>query len=355
MGRESAITYEQVVAAADAMKAGGLRPTSRAIRERLGNTGSMGTINRMLGEWKVGQEHAITSALVLPSGIQRAILEFMGQELSAAKAALEADLAEQHQEVADLATENERQASEIDGHIAAVTALQVELAMLQGRATQVDLDCHAAQAEAERERQAAESARTELAKAMLRLESMPRLEADLGTVRAALESEQRARVAAEQSAAVLAAQLVGCNDRGAELQNREAKGLAHAAELEHQLQAATADAGKARAAAQTVEQQAAVLAAKLEASDQRGAEIEAREQAAIARCGELERQIQGLTREVGTANVAVQASQARLESAARELDGAREQMRTAREDSKRAGEEAAELRGQLDARGKDKQ
>ena len=54
MGREATITAEQVNAAADGMKADGIKPTSRAIRERLGNTGSMGTINKLLKRWKSG-------------------------------------------------------------------------------------------------------------------------------------------------------------------------------------------------------------------------------------------------------------------------------------------------------------
>ena len=52
MGREATITYEQVAAAADAMKVAGGKPTSRGIRERLGNTGSMGTVNKLLQAWK---------------------------------------------------------------------------------------------------------------------------------------------------------------------------------------------------------------------------------------------------------------------------------------------------------------
>ena len=50
MGRESTITYEQIAAIADAMKTEGVKPTSRAMRERLGNTGSMGTIKGSLQE-----------------------------------------------------------------------------------------------------------------------------------------------------------------------------------------------------------------------------------------------------------------------------------------------------------------
>lgn len=55
--------------------------------------------------------------------------------------------------------------------------------------------------EAARERSGAELARTELAKAQLRLEAMPRLEADLVAVRDVLETERLARVTAEQAAA----------------------------------------------------------------------------------------------------------------------------------------------------------
>ena len=86
MGREATISYEQVAAAADTMKATGSKPTSRAIRERIGNIGSMGTINRHLQAWRAGQERQIASTLSLPAALQRSILDFMGQELAAARA-----------------------------------------------------------------------------------------------------------------------------------------------------------------------------------------------------------------------------------------------------------------------------
>jgi colicin import membrane protein len=48
IGRVAKITYEQVAAVCDAMCAANVRTSSRSVRERLGNTGSMGTINRLL-------------------------------------------------------------------------------------------------------------------------------------------------------------------------------------------------------------------------------------------------------------------------------------------------------------------
>ena len=213
MGREATITYEQVAAAAEAMKVAGGKPTTRGIRERLGNTGSMGTVNKLLQAWKAAQERQVSTALSLPPVLQRAILDFMGQELSSAKATLEAELAEQQQEVADLATENERQAADIEDKNDAAVALQANLATLQGRLNQIEIDLATARNDALREREAAEAARIELAKALLRLEAMPRLEADLGALRLDLDKERQGRVAAEQQAAVLAAKLEGANER----------------------------------------------------------------------------------------------------------------------------------------------
>lgn len=215
MGREATISYEQVAAAADTMKATGSKPTSRAIRERIGNIGSMGTINKHLQAWRFGQERQIADALALPPTVQRSILDFMGQELASAKAALESDLAEQQQEAADLATENERQAADIEDKADALTTLHAELATLQGRLGQMETDLAAAKEDADRERKAAEAARIELAKALLRLEAMPRLEADLATLRAELDKERQGRVSAEQQAAVLAAKLEAMSDRTA--------------------------------------------------------------------------------------------------------------------------------------------
>jgi colicin import membrane protein len=213
MGRETKITYEQVAAAADAMCAANLRPSSRMVRERLGNTGSMGTINRLLQEWKASQERHIAQPLTLPPVLQRAILDFMAQELANAKAQLEAALAEQRQEMTDLAIENERQGADIDDRINAEVELRAELATLQGRIAQTEGELAHARRETMREREEAANARIDLAKALLRLEAMPRLEADLKALRDELKSERLERTAATQLAAVLEAKLEAARER----------------------------------------------------------------------------------------------------------------------------------------------
>ena len=272
MGRESTSTLEQISAVADAMKTEGVKPTSRAVRERLGNTGSMGTINKLLGRWKSGQERQISAALVLPPALQRVLLEFMDNELTAARTTLEAELAEQQQEAADLATENERQVVENDAQAEAIESLRADVAAHRGRAGQLESDLAVARDEAVRERAGAELARTELAKAQLRLEAMPRLEADLVAVRGVLETERTGRQQAEQSAAVLAAKLEAAERRATEADARTTKAEAAAqvnqGRLEstlRELDAAKGAMATATAAAEKSGEAAAELREQLEA------------------------------------------------------------------------------------------
>ena len=154
MGREATITPEQVHAVADTIKAEGGKPTLRAVRERLG-TGSMGTVNKYLQQWKTGQDRQAAAELVLPPALQRAVLDFMATELEAARAPLEAELADQQQTAGDLAAENERQAEAIEGQAAELAQLAAEKAAAEGKAEQLATDLATAKEEATQERLAA--------------------------------------------------------------------------------------------------------------------------------------------------------------------------------------------------------
>jgi hypothetical protein len=252
----------------------------------------MGTINKLLQRWKSGQERQVSAALVLPPALQRALLEFMDTELTRARTTLESELADQQQEAADLATENERQVLENDAQSEVIEALRAEVSKHQGRAGQLEADLVVARDEASRERSGAELARTELAKAQLRLEAMPRLEADLVAVRAVLDAERLARVAAEQSAAV--------------------------------------------------------MNAKLEASDRRAAEADERTSKMEAAAAQIAAKAEAVARELVAANAGSQAAQARQENAVREVEEAKKSAASAQAAAKQSGEEAAELRGQVE-------
>lgn len=208
MVREANITQEQVNAVADALRGGGIKPTVRAVRDKLG-TGSNATVMRLLENWKAGQIKVADAPVTLPTPLQRALVDYLAQAVAEQKAELGSELAEQKQVNADLAVENERQSEEIDNLQSELEAMRTERDSLMGRLVQLDADLRLARAEAEQERGIAATVRTDLAKAQLRLEALPRLETDLQQARSDLVQERESRAAAEQAAAVAVARKEG--------------------------------------------------------------------------------------------------------------------------------------------------
>ena len=201
MPREATITYDQVVRYAEAIKAEGGKPTPRLIRERHGS-GSFGTIHKLFQEWEAAQALAAEAALRLPPSVQRAVLEFVRNELSTGRADLEGRLRQMVMQAEDLAAENERQTTQIEDQAVALEALRGEKSALEGRFGEVEIVVGALREESGRERHAAEVARTEVAKLMLRLEGMPRLGAKLIESRQECQRIDRCRQELEKELAV---------------------------------------------------------------------------------------------------------------------------------------------------------
>ena len=283
MTREATISQEQVNATADSIRATGAKPTARAIREALG-VGSMATVLKLLQAWQSRQMQAAETPITLPAGLQRSIVDWISQEVANAKAELQAELVAAQQANGDLITESERQTSTINLQDEALEVAQAETATLAGRLAQVESDLARSQDDVHGERQAAELARTELAKTQLRLEALPRIEAEADRLRAELERISAEKVAAEQTAAVASAKLEAMTDR----------------------------ATKAETAADKAEKQTAII-----------------------------------TAELTTARVQVQSQQVALNGAAREIDEAKTQAKDARDNATKAKEITAELRGEL--------
>ena len=212
MGREATITPEQVTAAAEAIKANGERPTLRAVRDKVGG-GSMGTIARILQQWKASAGREVGTEITIPPALQKALMEFVGTAIADARAPLDTELADQRQTATDLAAENERQRETICDLSAQIEAVTADRAGIEGKAAQMAADLATARDEITRERQAAESARVEMAKAALRLEGLPRLETEIAALRADLERERQGRIQAEQEAAVLTARVMDLRER----------------------------------------------------------------------------------------------------------------------------------------------
>lgn len=287
MGREATITVDQVAAAADALRSEGKKPTSRAVRERLGNVGSMGTITKFMQRWRDEQQRGEAAALTLPPGLQRAILDFMGTELAAARQPLEAELADLKDAVDEVASENQTLERNVDGLREQLDQVASEKAAAEGKSSQLAADLDAAREEGARDRQAAETARTELAKAQLRLEAMPRLEADLEALRAELAKERSARVAAEQQAAVLTAQKVDLEGRLAEAKTNgqhTAEQLAQARTRVDELSTGLADS---RLQAQTAKSHGDELAQQLKSAHAQLDQARTDAKAAIEAAAEL--------------------------------------------------------------------
>ena len=219
MARDATISQQEVDAVAEQLRVGGERPTARAVRERLGR-GSMATVLRYLQVWQAGQACPVDSAVALPPALQRSLVDFIGQEVLAAKAALESELTLAQQVNADLLGESERQAATLDEMDKALEALRYERAEVLGRQAQLATDLAASQQAAEAQRQAAEAARTELATQRVHLDRLPRLEAEIDELRTALDGERAARVVAEQAVAVAATKLDKTEGQVSDLRER---------------------------------------------------------------------------------------------------------------------------------------
>lgn len=270
MGRESVITQEEVNSVADQLRAIGAKPTARAVREALGG-GSMATVLKRLHVWQSHQVRAPETQAVLPVGLQRALVDFIAQEVASAKVTLEADLVTAQQANQDLIAESERLAAALEREQSAVETLQADKAELSGRLGQLTKDLDDVRAEAAAQREAAEHARTEKAKLELRLEGVPRLEAEIERLKAALESERNAKVVAEQQAAVSQARL-----EKTEAQLKELVANNAVPRLDAELGKLKTSLDQERAARVSAEQQAAVALAKLEKTEAQATDLAAR-------------------------------------------------------------------------------
>ena len=211
------IQFEQVAAVADALMGEGQPPTIRAVRERLGDTGSPNTIHKHLATWREARPVAVAAASVLPQALTAAIAAEIERAASQARGEIEGRLVQVQTEAAELAVSGEATEAERDALAEQVAALTTERDTLTGRAAQQAADLAEQARRIEREQQAAEAARVELATARLKIEAQAEARADqsaeIERLRAALEVESRGRIAAEQQAAVLAARLEAMTER----------------------------------------------------------------------------------------------------------------------------------------------
>lgn len=271
MAREG-ITFEQVAAAADALVGEGQQPTIRAIRERLG-TGSPNTVHRHLTAWREARPVAAAAAPELPQALTAAIATEIERAAAQARAEIEGRLVQAQGEAAELSAAGEAIEAERDTLAEQVAELTRERDTLAGKAEQQAADLVEHAQRIEREQQAAEAARVELATARLKIEAQAERQteqaSEIERLRAALETERQARITAEQQAAVLSARLDGLHAQLAQVNEAHAE-TRKIAEQEAQRTAermakVQVERDNAMKEANTANVQAAKLAGELEA------------------------------------------------------------------------------------------
>lgn len=94
------IQFEQVAAVADALMGEGQPPTIRAVRERLGDTGSPNTIHKHLATWREARPVAVAAASVLPQALTAAIAAEIERAASQARGEIEGRLVQVKTEAA---------------------------------------------------------------------------------------------------------------------------------------------------------------------------------------------------------------------------------------------------------------
>jgi hypothetical protein len=207
MAREASVTYEQIKAVADELHASGNAPSARVVRQRLGNVGSMGTINKGLQKWRDEvDEHDSAAPRALPMLIQRPLFGFIDQEVAKVHEALEEELSMAKREKPELANDNERLGDRIGALMDEIVSLSKERAVMEGRICQLADDLAAARQDAAHERENAGRYRIQLAIAEQRIDIYSHVDRENASLRESVDAHREARVRAEQAVAVLQAQ-----------------------------------------------------------------------------------------------------------------------------------------------------
>lgn len=222
MGRPALITYEQVKAVIDALRADGAKPTIDRIWEALHKAGSKGTVHKLAKQYFAeleGTEKAPESLRLLPPDVQQVILAFADDAAATMREKIAEELLESKREAANLADDNERLTAELDDLRTQLAQAASDKAAAHGRAEQLADELVAAREEIGIERAAAERARTALAKAELRLDAIGPLEEELRQARTERDAHREARTEAERAVAVLSSQQKEHEERAQELKS----------------------------------------------------------------------------------------------------------------------------------------
>lgn len=213
------VTFENVAAAAEALVAEGGKASVRAVIAALGG-GSPNAVLPLLNEWKAGRPLVRASDIALDPRIAQLIAEQINAaSLQAAKTAEDkaADVQADAEAVAEAGREAETRAAVLEQTVESLTAeVAGKARALEDLALERERDAESAQEkistlqiQLQSERQRADEAVQTVAKDEVRLQAIPKLEADVERL-----------VKFEQQSAVLTARLEDAQDVIADLRQR---------------------------------------------------------------------------------------------------------------------------------------
>jgi chromosome segregation ATPase len=205
------ITYDEVVASANALIARGEEPTIMGVRAELGDTGSPNTIHRHLTTWKDAQPVAQRKVRELPGDLQNALLKEIDRQVADSRSEVERELvsaqkaaemlSKEGEALEDQNAELEKENNELTGANGRLEALSEER---QGEIKNLNdkLDT---------ERKSLEEARIQIAQGRNKIDSLEdtitELKDRITQAVADLGVAERGRVDAEKAAAVADARL----------------------------------------------------------------------------------------------------------------------------------------------------
>lgn len=221
MARETTITFGQVAQIADTLKASGQKPTSRAIRERIGS-GSMGTIHKFLQQWKgkAAPDTEDTDAPEIPSAVIKTLTDWIATAAAEATETASDQIDEMKEEAAQLAADNEQLNALIESMHEQLNDYRGEIGKLSGMIEANKAELKKASERDDQKTAALEAAQEQIHRAEERAAAAEEIRANLKTAQAKIEEQQQRAIEDARTIARLTAHLESATERVIDLEKR---------------------------------------------------------------------------------------------------------------------------------------
>jgi len=231
---KAGVTYDDVALVANQMIADGTNVTWRAVRVRLGDTGSSVTISKHLKSWRAAQPPVIAEAKKLPEALTDALAKEIEKAGAMARVDIEKQLSDARDEIESLRGEGEQFEKDMEGLAAQVQALTTERDQLIGRGDAQALEIESIKSALMLEQAKVEAARLELATQLVRHEQAQKTEhsqeLEIDRLRALADLASAERIASQQSTAVAIAKLEAMQERALKAEAASEKAAAELAQ-----------------------------------------------------------------------------------------------------------------------------